>query len=207
MIAFAIESACCAWLARRGRGRAGRNPVCLMPGQSWILMGMPPMEARQPRAARAGSALAALSLMILSAGCASGGSAGPGHDTRALAASYLAIAVPANYRLEIEVDRFKEHERDNLSAAETDLRAQSATERWFDRRLMKIPFPPRMAAVARALVRANQSRVRLTERQARSTSIARLRSYTGQHQAADAAVEVQVKVIRRDLGLPAPSTS
>jgi hypothetical protein len=170
---------------------------------------------------------AALGLTILSAGCASGGSTGPspqppstqppstqqtsslspGSDMRALAAAYLAIALTANHRLETEVDGFKVHERDNLAAAESDLRAQAATERWFDQRVMKIPFPQQIAAVVRALVRANQSRVKLTELQARSTSIAKLRSFTSRHKAADAAVEVQVKLIRRDLGLPPPSAS
>jgi methionine-rich copper-binding protein CopC len=189
----------------------------------YAVLGMPSMKARQPRVATAGCVLAAaLGLTILSAGCASGGSTGPspqppstqqtsspspGSDTRALAAAYLAIALPANHRLETEVDGFKVHERDNLAAAESDLRAQAATERWFDQRVMKIPFPQQIAAVVRALVRANQSRVKLTELQARSTSIAKLRSFTSRHKAADAAVEVQVKLIRRDLGLPPPSTS
>jgi len=185
-------------------------------------MGMPFMKPGPRRMAVAGCVLAILGPMILSAGCASGGPAAPSgrpdsprqpssatsaHDVRQLAAAYLAIAVPANHRLETEVDGFREHQRNNLAVAESDLRAQAVTERWFDRNLMKIPFPRQIAADARALVRANQSRVALTELQARSTSIARLRSFTSQHKAADAAVEVQVKIIRRDLGLPPPSTS
>jgi hypothetical protein len=181
-------------------------------------MGMSFTKPRPPRVAMAGCALAILGSMILSAGCASGGPAAKGasggpaasgrpNDVRQLAAAYLAIAVPANHRLETEVDGFIEHQRDNLAVAESYLRAQAVTERWFDRNLMKIQFPRQIAADARALVRANQSRVALTELQARSTSIARLRSFTSLHHAADAAVEVQVKIIRRDLGLPPPSTS
>jgi hypothetical protein len=146
--------------------------------------------------------------LMLSAGCASAGSsAGPGTDLRALGASYLAIAVPANRRLDHEVEGFREHQRHDLAVAESYLRAQAGTERWFDRRLLRITFPPRIAAVARALVRANQSRVRLTELQAASASIAELLSFTSRHRAADAAVEAQVKIIRRELGLPPPSAS
>src|SRR6266567_1041607 len=168
------------------------------------------MKPRPLRPAMAGCVLAALGPVILSAGCASGGRAAPfrqPNDLRHLAAAYLAIAVPANHRLETEVDGFSQHQRDNLAVAKSYLRAQAVTERWFDRNLMRIPFPRQIAADARALVRANQSRVALTELQARSTSIASLRSFTRQHKAADAAVEVQVKIIRRELGLPPPSTS
>ena len=168
---------------------------------------MPLMKASQAPAGRAGPVLVAvLGLIIGSAGCASS-AAGPGSDMRALGVSYLAIAVPANHRLEHEVDGFREHQRHDLAVAESYLRAQAATERWFDRRLQRITFPPRIAAVARALVRANQSRVRLTELQARSRSIARLLSFTSRHRAADAAVEAQVKIIRKELGLPPPSAS
>jgi hypothetical protein len=134
-------------------------------------------------------------------------SATAGRDLRALAAAYLAIAVPANHRLDGEVDGFADHEHDNLAAAKSDLRAQAATERWFDLRLVKIPFPPRIAAVARALVQANDGRIKLTKRQAWSTSISRLRSFTRRHKAADAAVEVRARLIRRDLDLPPPATS
>ena len=176
-----------------------------------------------PSIARAGGALAAaLCLMAATPGCGSGttpggsggmasarptSSASPSSGKRAGAAAYLAIAVPANHRLETEVDGFIHHERDDLAAAQADLRAQAATERGFDRRLMKIAFPPQIAAVARALVRANQSRIKLTRLQARSASLARMRSYNKRHKVADAAVEIQVRIIRADLGLPPPSTS
>ncbi|HEX9539966.1 MAG TPA: hypothetical protein VGA04_17540 [Streptosporangiaceae bacterium] len=164
-------------------------------------------------------------LMILAGGCAAGRTpgpsgaapsppsgrpaapAGPGRNVKALASRYLAIAVPANHRLDSEVDGFTRHERNDLAVAERDLRAEAATERWFDQRLAKIPFPPGIAGTARALIRANQSRAGLTGRQARSASITALQSFTGRHRAADAAVEAQVRVIRRALGLPPPASS
>jgi len=170
------------------------------------------------RMARLGCIAAAAScLMVLPAACGSAQPAGsspaptspatPSSGTRALAALYLAIAKPANHRLDTEVNGFTDHERDNLAAAEADLRAQAATERRFDRKLLKTGFPAPVAAVVHALVRVNQNRVKLTERQARSASITQLRSFASQHKTADAAVEVQVRIIRRDLGLPPPDTS
>jgi hypothetical protein len=128
-------------------------------------------------------------------------------SVRRLAASYLAIARPANHRLDAEVDGFGDERRPDLAKASADLRAEAATERHFDRQLARIRFPAAITAIASALIRANRSRIALTLREAGSASLARLRSFTGRHKAADAAVEVQVRVIRKALGLPPPSTS
>ena len=130
----------------------------------------------------------------------------PAHR-EALADRYLAIAVPANHRLDHEAEGFADHERSDLAAAEADLRAEAATERGFDRRLAAIPFPPGIAAMARALIQANQSRAALTDRQARSASLARLHSFAAQRRAADAAVEFGARLIRRALALPPPPES
>ena len=125
----------------------------------------------------------------------------------ALAHRYLAIAAPANQRLDHEVDRFADHQRSDLAAAQADLRAEAATERRFDRQLAGIPFPHGIAVMARALIRANQSRAALTDREARSVSLAELHSYAARHRAADASVEFGVRLIRQALSLPPPSDS
>ena len=154
-----------------------------------------------------------LVLFLLAAGCAPlghpQGTSGraPHQESSAAAAEYLAAAEPANRRLDAEVQSYAGHEHRNLAAAEAALRAETVTERWFDQRLLKIPFPPSVAATARALARANERRAELTVRQAGSPSLAALQSYTSRHQSADAAVETQVKAIRRALGLPPPTTS
>lgn len=170
---------------------------------------------------------AASALVILAGGCAAGRSAGsavpdrrtsqPSHSPaapvltgvgrRALASRYMAIAVPANHRLDTEVNGFADHQRHDLAAAESYLRAEAATERWFDRRLVGIAFPPAIASIAGALIGANRHRIALTEREALSATIAGLRSFASGHRSADAAVEVQVRLIRRALGLPPPSDS
>jgi hypothetical protein len=153
-----------------------------------------------------------LVLSLLAAGCTlSGHPAAPGrqapHQESSAAAEYLAAAEPANRRLDAEVQSYAHHEHRNLAAAEVALRAQAVTERWFDRRLVKISLPPSAAATARALVRANERRAELAVRQAGSPSLAVLQSFTRRHQSADAAVETQVKAIRRALRLPPPSSS
>jgi hypothetical protein len=133
--------------------------------------------------------------------------AAPHETVKVLAREYLAIAVPANRRLDTEEDGFTDDERDDLAAAVADLRAQVRTERRFDQRLLKIPFPPRIDALARALVLVNQGRIAITNQQARSTSLTALRSADPLRQAADASVEAAAKLLRRALGLPPPSDS
>jgi hypothetical protein len=172
------------------------------------------MTGRCPGTARSGSVLlGTVALALLVVGCTSGEPAGragtaasPG-ALKALAATYLAVAKPANRRLDTENDSFSDDEHGDLAGAESDLRAEAGTERRFDQQLSKIRFPPQIAVPVRALIQANARRITLTLRQARSSSVSGLLSFTHRHQAADAAVEAQVKVIRRDLGLPPPSDS
>jgi hypothetical protein len=126
---------------------------------------------------------------------------------KSLAARYLLIARPANHRLDVEVDGYGDADHDDLTRARGDLRAEVATERWFDARLLRLPFPDLIARTARALVRANAARIALTERQAQAGTLAAMRRLDGRHRAADGAVEAQVRLIRVFLGLPPPSTS
>ncbi len=128
----------------------------------------------------------------------------PGKTKKRLAAAYIAIALPANRRLEKENDSYEENEHDNFVIAKRDLRDEIATEREFDTQLLKIDFPANVSEIAWDLVQANNHRIALTERQSRTATIAKLRAFDQRHKAADAAVEVQVRIIRRELGLPPP---
>src|SRR5262249_39226792 len=140
-------------------------------------------------------------------GCGSADSTHHRPSLHALAARYLAIAEPANRRLDTEVDAYTDHAHENLAAAAAALRAQAATERAFDRQLARIPFPARIAATARALISVNEIRAALAEHQARARSIPALLALRADHKSADAEVEAQVRVIRAQLGLPPPETS
>jgi hypothetical protein len=157
------------------------------------------------------TALVVLAILALFAPRQSGSDASPAAPAAPslspAAAKYLAIATAANHSLEVANDAYKKNEVNNLAAAKADLRSEIATETSFDEQLSQIPFPLSIASVARALILANQQRGALTVRQARSTSLADLRSFDARHQATDAAVEVQVRLIRKALHLPPPKTS
>jgi hypothetical protein len=174
---------------------------------------------------RAGAGAAALGCAaVLGAGCG----AGPGTPTpapavsaarpasggviapsqrRALAAKYLAIALPANRRLDMAFTRLERRDGGRPAAARADLRAAAATERMFDRRLLQIAFPPPLAAVARLLYRANQARARLTEAAAALPGLSRLHRAERALHAANRPVEDAVTVLRSGLGLPPPPVS
>jgi len=161
-------------------------------------------------------AAVASGLTLAACGCSAGAQARSASPTspaserasiRLLGARYLAIAEPANHRLDVEVDAYADNARHNLAAAEHALRAEAATEHKFDRQLAAISFPPAIEATARALIRVNEIRVKLTLQQAAARSIAALLAFTATHHAADAELEAQVRSIRSELGLPPPSTS
>jgi hypothetical protein len=119
----------------------------------------------------------------------------------------MAIARPANHRLDVAVEAFADHAHHDLATAEAALRLEAATERRFDRQLAAITFPPAIASTASALIRVNEIRARLTEKQARARSIPALLAFADDHKMADAQVEAQVRAIRAQLGLPPPETS
>jgi hypothetical protein len=188
--------------ARRAPGAAGTSP---------------------PRAWRAGAGLVLAGAALLAVGCSSAGApaaAAPAQASQAAPAgqaisraqqqaaarSYLAIARPANRRLETDFDGLDDH-RNELAAAKADLRDAAATERQFDRRLLALKLPATTETVARLLVTANEARARLTTAAAASTSLSQLHRYEPRLTAANASVEEAVRVIRSQLGLPPPETS
>ncbi len=126
---------------------------------------------------------------------------------RWLAADYVAIARPASRRLNDEVASYLTYAHRNLRAAEARPRPQAVAGRWSGRRLLRNPFPARIDATAHALAAVNRLRIALTQRQARATSMARQIARAGQREAADAEVEVHVRMIRPELGLPPSSSS
>jgi len=178
----------------------------------------------------AGSVAAVLALAL--AGCSSGGPSSPSPspaspDTpaasaspsappsspplttaqrRKLARQYLAVAEPANKALDHEVDEFEDAQHDDLAKAIDALHGQARVERSFDQKLAAIDFPPPVSTIAHLLVLANQDRIALTLQEAKATSVAGLATFRKRHAAADEAVERQVRLIRKLLGLPPPDT-
>lgn len=160
------------------------------------------------RAAAAGVVMGCAGL--LATGCASARPAvGPAarQAQRKVAAGYMAIARPANRRLEADLEGVEHRDRDHLAAAKADLRDAAATERLFDRQLLAMRLPSATEAVARLLVASNEVRARLTDKAAASTSLRQLRRYEHRLEEANQPVEQAVRTIRRQLGLPPPATS
>jgi hypothetical protein len=125
--------------------------------------------------------------------------------TQMLASEYMAIMTPASQQLNTEMAAYTASEKHNLAEAEAALTAEVTSERAFDTSLAAITFPPAIAPIARSLIRANQARAELTAEQARSSSLTRLRSFNRRVQAAGAAVQSEVTLIRQALDSPPPA--
>jgi hypothetical protein len=138
--------------------------------------------------------------IVILAACTSGG--GPSRSAR----NYLAIATPANRRLDHAFDALSGSDRDNLEAAKTDLRSIAVVERGFDRQLLTVGLTPDERRTAEELIASNESRAALTTRVAAAASLAQLHALEPQLTAANRPVEDKVRALRRQLGLPPPDT-
>ena len=122
-----------------------------------------------------------------------------------LAGQYMAIMTPVSQQLNADVAAYTANERSNLAAAEAVLAAEVTSVHGFDTSLAGIAFPPAIAPIANALIRADQALVRLTAEQARSSSLSKLRSFNNRVRVARAAVQTEMKLTRKALDSPAPA--
>jgi len=74
--------------------------------------------------------------------------------------------------------------------------AEVTSERAFGTGLAEVEFPDALTAAGAELVTANQARANLTAEQARSSSLTQLRSFNRRVDAAGAAVQKEIKIIR-----------
>jgi hypothetical protein len=116
-----------------------------------------------------------------------------------LTSQYVAITTPAIQQLNTDVAAYAASERHHLAAAEAALRAEVTSASAFGASLARFPFPPAIAPAAKVLVQAIRARVQLTAEQARSSSLAQLRSFNGRVNVASAAVQTEMKLIRTAL--------
>lgn len=119
-----------------------------------------------------------------------------------LASQYMAIMTPASQQLNADVAAYAANERHHLAAAEAALTAEVTEENAFDTSLAGIEFPPAIAPLARALIRADQARAKLIAEQARSSSLTRLRSFNHRVQVASVAVQTEMKLILKAVDSP-----
>jgi hypothetical protein len=119
-----------------------------------------------------------------------------------LTSQYTAIMNPAMQQLNTDAAAYAASQRRHLAAAESALTAIVAAEHALDSKLAGFPFPPAVAPTAKALVYANQALATLTAEQARSSSLAQLRSFNPRVDAASAAAQTQMKLLHQALAVP-----
>lgn len=121
-----------------------------------------------------------------------------------LKSEYMAIVAPATQQLNADMAAYTATEGKSLAAAEATLTAEVALERAFDTSLAGITFPPAIAPIAKAAFQAGVARANLTAQQAQSSSLTRMRSFNQRVQAASAAVQTELALLRKALDLPSP---
>jgi hypothetical protein len=153
----------------------------------------------------------------------------PVTDLGTLASQYAAIAAPVNKQLATEIGNYDASQNSDLAAARSALDAEVTTERSFDARLatwlsawkndygtatslqsssesngvtVTIPYPSSVTATAQKLLKADQASESLIAQQAQAGTLPGMQSFNGRHQAANAAVEAQATLLRKDLQLP-----
>jgi hypothetical protein len=116
---------------------------------------------------------------------------------------FLAIMIPARQQLSADQAAYTANvRRGNIAAARNALMSEVTSERAFDTSLARTTFTPAITAIAKALIRDNEARATLTAKQAQATSIAQLRSFNRRVAEAGAAVQKDIKLIRKALTSP-----
>jgi hypothetical protein len=144
---------------------------------------------------------------------------------------YEAIVTPAGKQLNADMAAYRANDRHDLVGAEAALTAELETAQALDNSLVAVTFTPQNSARARALitnaastgtpvpsaaviftsqatptadalVQADQALATLLTEQARSSSLRQLRSFNHRVQAADAAVQTDMKLLRKVLATP-----
>jgi hypothetical protein len=130
----------------------------------------------------------------------------PCTTVRMLTSHYTTIATPVSQQLIADEAAYAASERHHLAAAKAALTAEVASEHALDTGLAGITFPPAIAPIAKALVQADQARIKLVDEQIRSSSLTQLRSFNHRVQVASAAIQADMKLIRRAFDSPTPAS-
>jgi ribonuclease D len=123
----------------------------------------------------------------------------PCTTAQALASQYQAIMTPASQQLNADMAAYAANDRHHLAAAEAALTADVTAQNALDASLAGLKFPPAIAPLAQALIRAGQARATLITEQARSSTLTQLRSFNRQVRLASAAIQIQLNHIVKAL--------
>ena len=119
-----------------------------------------------------------------------------------LAREVMAVVTPATQQLNAETSAYTASENSDITTADAALAAEVTSEHAFDTSLAAIAFPPATAPVVKAVIRAEQTRARLTAEQAQSSSLPQLRSFNKRSGVATAAVQTEMKFLRKAVDSP-----
>jgi hypothetical protein len=115
---------------------------------------------------------------------------------------YNGITKPVIQQMNADVADYTASEMHNRAAAEAALNAEVTLENGFDASLSRFPFPPSVAPIAKTLIQDIQAQAKLTARQARSSSLAQMRSFNHRVDVADAAVRTELALVAKALSAP-----
>jgi hypothetical protein len=119
-----------------------------------------------------------------------------------IASLYSNLADPADRLLAADLQAYAVNRRQNLAAAKQDLSNEVKTDTAFDNQLSQITFPPAADPHADTLTALDAKRIKLIKLQLQATSLRKLQAFDSRVEAASAAVDAQVRIMRQDLGLP-----
>jgi hypothetical protein len=119
-----------------------------------------------------------------------------------LNSQYKAVANPAIQQINADVALYSANETLNLTAAESALSVEVIAMNGFDKSLARFPFPPSVAPKAEALMRAVSAQAKLTAEQARSSSLAQMRSFNSQISTASGVVRTDLTLVLTTLEKP-----
>jgi hypothetical protein len=128
----------------------------------------------------------------------------PGQGKR-IAHLYSSLAAPANKAVTVDVADYTKNQRHNLAAARADLAKLVKADSSFDTTFGAVGWPKSAESAAAALVKADQKRNKLFDRQEKAKTLRQLQAFDKSDQTANAAVEALVQQVRTDLGLPLAS--
>lgn len=119
-----------------------------------------------------------------------------------LARQYETIMITDSQQLNADMAAYAVNERHDLAAAEAALTADVTAQNALDASLAAITFPPAIAPIAAALIRAGQARAQLIAEQAHSSTLSQLRSFNDRVQLASAAIQAQLQLMLKALDSP-----
>jgi hypothetical protein len=115
---------------------------------------------------------------------------------------YRRLVNPAIQQVNTAMADYAANETQSLAAAEAALRAAATTENAFHKSLTQFRFPPSVAPMATKLMQAVHAQASLSEKQALSSSLTRMRSFDGRIDAAATSVRADLTLVRKALEKP-----